>query len=145
VRAIYVPLSEPIRRALNDLAEREYRDPRDQATMMLADALRKAGALPEDRSAALTTVTREPEALARRSATIRPQRTTPAPPCRPKPETRVPRSVVMAIVQPRPTAGHRNTRYSVPDQPSGPIRPPRAPFTERGLGSHRWARPRGRR
>jgi len=64
VRAIYVPLSEPSRRALNDLAEREYRDPRDQATMMLADALRKAGALPEDRSAALTTATREPEALA---------------------------------------------------------------------------------
>jgi len=64
VRAIYVPLSEPIRRALNDLAEREYRDPRDQATMMLADALRKAGALPEDRSTALTTVTRGPEALA---------------------------------------------------------------------------------
>ncbi len=64
MRAIYVPLSEPIRRALNDLAEREYRDPRDQATMMLADALRKAGALREDRSATLTTVTREPEALA---------------------------------------------------------------------------------
>ena len=48
MRAIYVPLSEPVRRALNDLAEREYRDPRDQAAKMLSEALRSTGALPTD-------------------------------------------------------------------------------------------------
>ena len=45
MRAIYVPVTEPLRRALNDLAEREYRDPRDQAAYLIADGLRRAGAL----------------------------------------------------------------------------------------------------
>ena len=48
MRAIYVPLAEPTRRALNDLAERLYRDPRDQAAFMLTEALLRAGALGGD-------------------------------------------------------------------------------------------------
>ena len=40
MHAIYVPLSEPVRQALNELAEREYRDPRDQAAKLLSEALR---------------------------------------------------------------------------------------------------------
>jgi len=60
VRAIYVPLTEPIRRALNNLAEREYRDPRDQAAMMLTDALRQNGALLNDRSAELIASSPDP-------------------------------------------------------------------------------------
>ncbi len=47
MRAIYVPVTEPMRRALNDLAEREYRDPRDQAAYFIADGLKRAGALTE--------------------------------------------------------------------------------------------------
>ena len=54
MRAIYVPLAEPVRQALNDLAEREYRDPRDQATKLISDALRQAGALPSDDRLATT-------------------------------------------------------------------------------------------
>lgn len=45
MRAIYVPLPERAREALFDLASREYRDPRDQAAMLLVEALRQAGAL----------------------------------------------------------------------------------------------------
>jgi hypothetical protein len=44
MRAIYVPLTEPIRRALNDFAEREYRDPRDQAAYFIAEGLKLADA-----------------------------------------------------------------------------------------------------
>jgi hypothetical protein len=47
-RGEYVPLTEPARRALRDMALREYRRPRDQARLLLEDALRRAGALPEE-------------------------------------------------------------------------------------------------
>jgi len=66
VRPIYVQLpDEQTRRALVNVAEREYRDPRAQAAKFIVDGLRRAGALADDeRSAALTTATREPEAVA---------------------------------------------------------------------------------
>ncbi len=44
MRAIYVPVTEPVRRALNDLAERECRDPRDQATYLIVQGLKLADA-----------------------------------------------------------------------------------------------------
>jgi hypothetical protein len=52
VRAIYVPLSSPLRRALVNLAESEYRDPRDQAAYLILEGLRQRGALPESTTAA---------------------------------------------------------------------------------------------
>jgi len=45
MRRITVSLPEDARRALVNLAEREYRDPRDQATKILVDGLREAGTL----------------------------------------------------------------------------------------------------
>jgi hypothetical protein len=51
VRAIYVPVTEPMRRALVNLAEREFRDPRDQAAYLITEGLRAAGALPESKTA----------------------------------------------------------------------------------------------
>ena len=49
LRGLYIPLPEPTRRALVDLADREWRRPHDQAALMLTDALRKRGALlPEE-------------------------------------------------------------------------------------------------
>jgi len=48
MRAIYVALPERARKALIELAEREYRDPRDQAAKLLTEALRQAGALADD-------------------------------------------------------------------------------------------------
>ena len=54
------------RRALGELAIREYREPDDQAAYLIVDGLRRAGVLiEEDRSAALTTVSRGLEAVAR--------------------------------------------------------------------------------
>ena len=44
--SVYVRLPEPAREALYELAEREWRDPRDQAELFVMDGLRRAGALP---------------------------------------------------------------------------------------------------
>jgi hypothetical protein len=47
LRGIYVPLPDPAaRRALVNMAEREQRDPRQQAARFILDGLRAAGALP---------------------------------------------------------------------------------------------------
>ena len=52
MRAIYTPLpSEEIRLALLQLAEREWRDPRDQATKLLVEGLRIAGVLRDEGAA----------------------------------------------------------------------------------------------
>jgi hypothetical protein len=48
MRGIYVPVSDPIaRRALVNLAEREMRDPRAQAAILILEGLRQRGALVE--------------------------------------------------------------------------------------------------
>jgi hypothetical protein len=47
-RSIYVPLSTPAKEALYQLAEREWRHPKEQASKLLVEALRQAGALPAD-------------------------------------------------------------------------------------------------
>ncbi len=52
VRAIYVPVTEALRQALNNLAESEYRDPRDQAAYLIAEGLRQRGALAESKTEA---------------------------------------------------------------------------------------------
>ena len=67
------------RRALVELAVREYGEPDDQAAYLIVDGLRRAGVLPldvtdywemstdrspNDRSTTLTTDSREPEAVA---------------------------------------------------------------------------------
>ena len=57
MRAIYVPVTEPVRRALNDLAERECRDPRDQATYLIREGLRQAGALNDPKTEASSPAT----------------------------------------------------------------------------------------
>ena len=44
-RGIYVPLPESEREALFDLADREWRRPVDQAIKLIADGLRREGAL----------------------------------------------------------------------------------------------------
>ncbi len=44
-RSIYVPLPGPARVALYQLAEREWRHPKEQASKLLVEALRQAGAL----------------------------------------------------------------------------------------------------
>lgn len=52
VRRISVPIHDDrVRRALVNLAEREYRDPRDQAAYLIAEGLRAAGALPGSKKA----------------------------------------------------------------------------------------------
>ncbi len=62
MRPIYVPLpDEQTRRALVNIAEREFRDPRAQAAKFIVEGLQRAGALTDDRP----TGSREPEALAR--------------------------------------------------------------------------------
>ena len=49
MRPIYVPLpDEPTRRALVNVAEREFRDPRAQAAKFIVEGLQRAGALPID-------------------------------------------------------------------------------------------------
>ena len=45
MRALYVQLPEPARDALLRLALRQYRHPRDQASVLLIDGLRRAGLL----------------------------------------------------------------------------------------------------
>jgi hypothetical protein len=45
---VYVPLPERACDALVELAEREYRQPRDQAAKLLTDALRRAGVLTDE-------------------------------------------------------------------------------------------------
>jgi len=47
-RGIYIPLPEPEREALISLADREWRQPREQAAKIVSDALRRAGALDTD-------------------------------------------------------------------------------------------------
>jgi len=44
-RGIYVPLPEPTRKALLDLADREWRRPHEQAAWILTKALQEDGAL----------------------------------------------------------------------------------------------------
>jgi hypothetical protein len=52
MRGIYVPVSDPIaRRALVNLAEREMRDPRDQAAYLILEGLRQRELLPETKNA----------------------------------------------------------------------------------------------
>lgn len=51
MRGIYVPITEPYRRKLVDLARREHRDPRDQAAMMLETLLDRIGEVRGDDSA----------------------------------------------------------------------------------------------
>lgn len=52
MRGIYVPVTDPAaRRALVNMAQRERRDPRDQAAVLILDGLRAAGALPESKTA----------------------------------------------------------------------------------------------
>jgi hypothetical protein len=48
MRSIYVPLSDEAADRLRDLAAREIRDPRDQATWLILAGLRRAG-LPVER------------------------------------------------------------------------------------------------
>jgi hypothetical protein len=62
-RGIYVLLPDQEREALFDLADREWRRPRDQASKLISDALRTVGALQAD--AHLAAVSRDPEAVAR--------------------------------------------------------------------------------
>lgn len=48
VLRISVPLhNDQVRRALVNLAQREMRDPRDQAAYLIAEGLRQRGALPD--------------------------------------------------------------------------------------------------
>ncbi len=47
-RGIYVPLPESEREALFDLADREWRRPRDQAIKLISDGLRREGAVSPD-------------------------------------------------------------------------------------------------
>lgn len=43
MRAIYVPLPEGVADRLRELARREFRDPREQATWLILEGLRRAG------------------------------------------------------------------------------------------------------
>jgi hypothetical protein len=52
------------RQALSEMAVREYREPDDQAAYLIVDGLRRAGVLTDERSATLTTDSRETEAVA---------------------------------------------------------------------------------
>ncbi len=64
-RGIFVPLPDVPRDALYELAEREWRDPREQAAKFIVEGLRRAGVLNDERSTALATGPRELEAAAR--------------------------------------------------------------------------------
>jgi hypothetical protein len=48
VRAVYVPLGDHVFDALVALADQEYRHPREQAAKLLAEALRRVGALTDE-------------------------------------------------------------------------------------------------
>jgi hypothetical protein len=52
VRAVYVPLPGEAHDALVQLAEQEWRHPKDQAVVLLLEALRQRGALNDTRAAA---------------------------------------------------------------------------------------------
>ena len=53
MRGIYVPVDDPVaRRALVNLAEREMRDPRAQAALLILEGLRQRDLLPESKNAA---------------------------------------------------------------------------------------------
>jgi len=52
-------LPDEHRRALGELAIREYREPDDQAACLIVDGLRRAGILTDDRSATSPTTARE--------------------------------------------------------------------------------------
>ncbi len=58
---MYLPLDEPIKRALLDYARHEDRDPRIQAVRFVREGLKRAGALTDERP----TGPRELEAAAR--------------------------------------------------------------------------------
>jgi hypothetical protein len=47
-RGIYVPLPSREREALLELADSEWRSPREQAAKFVVEGLRQAGALPSD-------------------------------------------------------------------------------------------------
>ena len=52
MRGIYVPVSDPTaRRALVNLAERELRDPRDQAAYLILEGLHQRDLLPDLKTA----------------------------------------------------------------------------------------------
>ncbi len=57
---MYLVLPNEEHQALCDLALREWRDPREQATYMIAEGLKRAGVLSED--AETVTGSRDPEA-----------------------------------------------------------------------------------
>jgi hypothetical protein len=61
-RGIYVPLPEPEREALFDLADREWRRPVDQAVKLISDGLRQTGALPTEEKRLATVSTGPGEA-----------------------------------------------------------------------------------
>jgi hypothetical protein len=50
MKAIYVPLPDGVADRLRELARREMRDPREQASWLIVDGLRRAGLEPELRS-----------------------------------------------------------------------------------------------
>jgi hypothetical protein len=50
MKSVTVPLDEPLAEALRRLAQRELRPPRLQAAILLREALRRAGELPDDRN-----------------------------------------------------------------------------------------------
>ncbi len=63
MRSIYVPLPEGVADRLRELARRELRDPREQATWLILDGLRRAGLdvdLTGRESAALAPARRRP-------------------------------------------------------------------------------------
>ena len=65
-RNLYVKLPGDVVDALYRVADREWRHPKEQAGLLIAEGLRELGELPtDDRSAALTDNSREPEAVAR--------------------------------------------------------------------------------
>jgi hypothetical protein len=49
-RGIYAPIPTVAREALYELAEREWRDPREQAAKLIVEGLERAGALTVARS-----------------------------------------------------------------------------------------------
>ncbi len=48
VRPLSIQLPDEDRQALAELALRQYRDPSDQAAYLIAEGLKRAGALPAD-------------------------------------------------------------------------------------------------
>ena len=66
MRPIYVPLpDEQTRRALVNIAEREFRHPRAQAAKFIVEGLKRAGVLTDDdRSADLITSSPDPRSAA---------------------------------------------------------------------------------